>query len=148
MVSDRLVSVHLVWFMECCGELPTIQFAYQKGLDTCAALLCVLHTLQSHWRVRRRLGSFILISAQPLIGSTIREFCISSVLWVLGVMCCLYWHSFYQINNSTLWWMVVGVNWLTLCQECCRAVFWALLLFLIYTSELFSILENKMISYA
>ena len=30
-----------------------------------------------------------------------------------------------QIYHSTLWWMVVGVNWLTLCQECRRAVFWA-----------------------
>ena len=42
------------------------------------------------WRVGRRLGSFRLISAQPLIGSTIREFWISSALWVLVVMCCLY----------------------------------------------------------
>ena len=24
-----------------------------------------------------------------------------------------------------LWWMVAGVNWLTLCQECRKAVFWA-----------------------
>ena len=43
-----------------------------------------------HWRVGRRLGSFRLISVQPLIGSTIREFCISAALWVLGVLCCLY----------------------------------------------------------
>ena len=27
--------------------LPTTQFAYRKGLDTCDALLCVSHTLQS-----------------------------------------------------------------------------------------------------
>ena len=27
--------------------LPTTQFAYRKGLDTCGALLCVSHTLQS-----------------------------------------------------------------------------------------------------
>ena len=27
--------------------LPTIQFAYRKGLGTCDALLCVSHTLQS-----------------------------------------------------------------------------------------------------
>ena len=33
--------------MEHCGVLPTTQFAYQKGLGTCDALLCVSHTLQS-----------------------------------------------------------------------------------------------------
>ena len=44
--------------------------------------------------------------------------------------------------------MVVEVNWLTLYQECRRAVFWALLLYLLYSSELFSILENKLIGYA
>ena len=33
--------------MEHCGVLPTTQFAYRKGLGTCDALLCVLHTLQS-----------------------------------------------------------------------------------------------------
>ena len=43
--------------------------------------------------------------------------------------------------------MVVGVNWLTLCQECLRECFW-LLLFVLYTSEHFSILlENKLIGY-
>ena len=33
--------------MEHCGVLPTTQFAYRKGLGTCAALLRVSHTLQS-----------------------------------------------------------------------------------------------------
>ena len=42
--------------------------------------------------------------------------------------------------------MVVEVNWLTLYQEC-RSVLGPLL-FLLYTSELFSILENKLIGYA
>ena len=44
--------------------------------------------------------------------------------------------------------MIVEVNWLTLYQECRRAVFFGPLLFLLYTSELFSILENKLICYA
>ena len=34
-------------FMEHCGVLPTTQFAYQKGLGTCDALLCMSHILQS-----------------------------------------------------------------------------------------------------
>ena len=33
--------------MEHCVVLPTTQFAYQKCLGTCDALLCVSHTLQS-----------------------------------------------------------------------------------------------------
>ena len=45
-----------------------------------------------------------------------------------------------------LWWMVFRVNWLTLYQEC-RSVLGPLL-FLLYTSELFSILNNKLIGYA
>ena len=94
----------------------------------------------------RRLGSYRLISLLPLIGSTVREFCIRSVLWVLEVLCCLYWDSFYQIDHSTLWLTVVGVNWLTSCQECHGSVLGPLL-FLLYTSELFSILENKLIGY-
>ena len=41
------MSVCLGRFMERSGVLPTTQFAYWKGLDTCDALLCVSHTLQS-----------------------------------------------------------------------------------------------------
>ena len=46
-----------------------------------------------------------------------------------------------QIDNSTVCWMVVGVNWLTMSQECP-------LLFLLYPSEFFFILENKLIDFA
>ena len=45
-VFERLVSVRLGRFMERRDVLPTTQFAYQKGLGTCDALLCV-STLQS-----------------------------------------------------------------------------------------------------
>ena len=44
--------------------------------------------------------------------------------------------------------MVVEVNWLRLYQECRRAIFFSQLLVLLYTTELFSILENKLIGYA
>ena len=39
--------VHLGRFIELSGVLPTIQFAYWKGLGSCDALLCVTHTLQN-----------------------------------------------------------------------------------------------------
>ena len=41
------MSVRLGRFLERSGVLPTTQFAYQKGLGTCDALLCASHTLQS-----------------------------------------------------------------------------------------------------
>ena len=108
---------------------------------------CACHIYcKVHWRVGRRLGSYRLISVQPLIGSTIREFCISSVLWVLGVLCCLYLQSFYQIDHSTLWWTVVGVNWLTSRQECSRELFWAIIVPPIHLGAFF-ILDNKLIGY-
>ena len=78
---------------------------------------CPIHC-KVHWRVDRRLGQGRMISVQFLIGSTIRTFSISSALFLLEVQCCLYCHSFYQTNYSTLWWMVIGVNCLTLYQEC------------------------------
>ena len=89
-VFERLVSVHLGRFMERSGVLPTTQFAYRKGLGTCDALLCESHTLQSALESGRRLGSCRLISVQLLIGSTIWVFSISSALWVLEVLSCLY----------------------------------------------------------
>ena len=76
-------------------------------------------------KAKKTPGSCRFISVQPLIGSTIREFSISSSLWVLEVMCCLYRQSLYQTGHSMLWRMVVGENGLTLCQECRRAMFWA-----------------------
>ena len=44
---ERLMSVCLGRFMERSGVLPTTKFAYQKGLVTCDAHLCLSHTLQS-----------------------------------------------------------------------------------------------------
>ena len=45
-VFERLVSVRLDRFVEFSGVLPTTQFAYQKGLGTGDAPLCVSLTLQ------------------------------------------------------------------------------------------------------
>ena len=40
------MSVRFGRFMERSGVLPTTKFAYRKGLGTCDALLCVSNTLQ------------------------------------------------------------------------------------------------------
>ena len=44
---QRLVSVRLGRIMERSSVLLTTHFAYQKGLGTCDALLCVYYTLQT-----------------------------------------------------------------------------------------------------
>ena len=72
--------------MECSGVLPTTQFAYRKGLGACDALLFMSHTLQS--ALEKGQEARILQIDQRI--REFREFCISSVLWVLEVLCCLY----------------------------------------------------------
>ena len=46
-----------------------------------------------------------------------------------------------------LWWTLVGVYWLTLCQECLNIVFWVRYCSFC-TPRFFYILENKLIGYA
>ena len=72
------------------GLFSTTQFAYRKGLGTCDALLCMSHTLQRAVESGQKTRIVFIDSAQPLIGSTIGELCISSVLWVLEIMYCQY----------------------------------------------------------
>ena len=89
-VFESLVSVRFGRFMERSGVLSTTQFLIGKVwvsvMHFCA---CLIHC-RVHWRVGRRLGSCRLISVQPLIGSTIWVFSISSALWVSEVLSCLY----------------------------------------------------------
>ena len=42
--------------MELIGVLLTTQFAYQRGLGTCDALLCVSHTLQRAFESGQKAG--------------------------------------------------------------------------------------------
>ena len=45
-------------------------------------------------------------------------------------------------------WMIVLANWVTGSQGCRKEVFWGPQLFLLYTANLFSTLENKLYGYA
>ena len=84
------MSVRLGQFMEGSGVLPTTQFAYRKGLGTCDALLCVSHTLQSALESGQEARIVQIDFSAAFDRVNHREFCISSALWVLGVLCCLY----------------------------------------------------------
>ena len=83
----RFISDDL-WNAVACSQPPSlpIEKVWVPVMHFCA---CPIHC-NVQGKVGGRLGSFRLISVQPLIGTTIREFSISSVLWVLEVLCYLY----------------------------------------------------------
>ena len=119
----RLMSDFLgqLWYAVVCFQRPSLLI---RKVRVHVMHFCMCPKLgKVHWRVSRRLGLTELFQRHLWIGSTTSEFCIKSVMWVNEVLCFPYWHSFYQIDHSTSWWTVVGLKWLTLCQECRRAVF-------------------------
>ena len=74
------MSVRLPRFIECSGLLSTIQFAYWKDLGICDALLCVSIHSKMHLREGRRLRSYRMISAQPLIRQgVLYKFCFACI---------------------------------------------------------------------
>ena len=103
--------------MESTGVLPTTKFPYRKSLGTCDALLCMSHTLQSvleSWQEARIVqidfsAAFDRVNHQGILY----KLCSVGI----GGSVFEYVDSFYQIDHNTLWLMVVGVNWLTSCQE-------------------------------
>ena len=108
--------------MERNGVLPTTQFADRKGLGTCDALLCVSHTLQRALESGEEAriiqldfsAAFNRVNHQGILYRLCSVGIGGSVMSILT--------QFSQTDHSTLWWMVVEVNWLMLFQECCTAV--------------------------
>ena len=109
--------------MECSGALLTTQFAYRICPGTCDARLCVPCTLQSALESGQQARILQIDFSALLIQSTIREFFISPVLWVLEVLCCLYPHTVPSNRPQHVMVDSCRVNWLAVCQECHRAVF-------------------------
>ena len=81
-MSARLGS-HI---MDRSDVLPTTQFSNRKSMGSCNALCVRPRHGKVHSRVDRRPGLCRLTSAQPLMGSTIKEFSISSAL-CMGIEC-------------------------------------------------------------
>ena len=140
--------VSLGRLMERSGVLTTTQFAYQKGLGTCNALLCVSHTLQSALDSGQEArmvqidfsAAFDRVNHQGIMYKLCSVGIGGSVLSIL---------TQFQSDRSQHV-MVDGCR-----SKLVNVVSGVLLgsvlgplLFLLYTSEISSILENKLISYA
>ena len=146
-VFERLVSVRLGRCMESIGVLPTTQFAYQKGLGTCDALLCMSHTLHSALEndQEARIVQIDFSAAFDRVNhlGILYRLCFvgigGSVLSILTQF--LSKRSQHVMVDGCLS-KLVDVSGVT------QGSVLDLLLFLLYTSELFSILENKLNGYA
>ena len=142
-----LVSVRLGRFIEGSGVRPTTKCVYRKGLCAYDALYaCSIHC-KVHWRVGKRLGSCRMISAQPdrlnhqgIPYKLCSEGIGGSVLSILTqFLSNLSQHVLVDGRRSKLVNVVSGMPQDSVLGQ---------LLFFLYTSELFSILKNKLIGYA
>ena len=134
--------------MEHCGVLLTTKFAYRKGLGTCDALLCVSHTLQSalESRLEARNVQIDLSAAFDRVNHHGILYKLSSVGIGGSVLSVL--TQF--LSNRSQYVLVDGCSskMVNVVSGVPQGSVLGPLLFLLYTSEFFSILENKLIGYA
>ena len=151
-VFEHLVSVRLKQFMEHSVVLPTTQFAYQKSLGTCDALLCMSHTLQSALEGGLE-ARIVQIDFSTAFDSIINQFNHQGILYklcsvgiggsVLSVLTQFLSDRSQPVMVDGCWSKLVNVV-----SGVPQGSVLGPLLFPPYTSELFSILENKLIDYA
>ena len=142
------MSVRLGRFMEYSGVLPTTQFAYRKGLRTCDALLCVYHTLQSALESGQearvvKIDFSAAFDRVNHLGILYKLCSVGIGCSVLSILTQFLSNRSQQVTvdgcRSKLVNVVLGVP---------QGSVLGTLLFLLYTSDLFSIFENKQIGYA
>ena len=133
------MSVRFERFIERSGVLPTTQFAYWKGLGTCDALLCVSHTLQSALES----GQEARIVQIDFSAAFDRVNHLGIGCSVLSILTQFLSNRSQQVMvdscRSKLVNVVSGVPQGSVLRP---------LLILLHTSELFYILENKLIDFA
>ena len=142
------MAVRLGRVLEHCDVLPTTQCAYRKGLGTCDVLLCVSHRLQSALESGQEARivqidfsvAFERVNHQGILYRLSSLGIGGSELSVL--MQFLSNQSQYDLVDGSRSKLVNVVSGVPQGSVFCP------LLFLLYTSELFSILENKLIGYA
>ena len=131
--------------MESSGVLETTQFAYRKGLGTCDELLCVSHALQSALDRGQEVriiqidcsAAFDRVNHQRILYKLCSVGIGGSVLSILTqFLSDRSQHVMVDGCRSKLVNVVSGVP---------QGSVLGTLLFLLYKSELFSILENKQI---
>ena len=147
-VFERQVSVRLGRFMGSSGVLPASHFAYRKGLGTCDALLCLSHSLQSALESGQeaRIAQIDFRAAFDRVNHQGILYKLSSVGIGGSVLSVLTQFLSNRSQNvivdgcrSKLVNVVSGVP---------QGSVLGPLLFFLYTSVLFSTLENKLLCYA
>ena len=130
------------------GVLPTTQFAYRKGLATCDALLCLSHTLQSALESGQE-ARIVKIDFSAAFDR-VNQLGILFKLCSVGIGGSVLSILLQFLSNRSQHVMVDGCQskLVNVVSGVPQGSVLGQLLFLLYTSELFSILENKLISYA
>ena len=134
--------------MEHSGVLPTTQFSYRKALGTCDALLWVSHSLQSAFESGQE-ARIVQIDFGAAFDRA-NHLGISYELCSVGIVRSVWSISTQFLSNRSQHVMVDGCRskLVNIVSGVPQGSVWGPLLFLLYTSELFSILENKLIGYA
>ena len=147
-VFGHLVSVCVGQFMDSSGVLPTTQFVYCKGLGTCDALSYVSHTMQSVLESGQeaRIVQFYFSAAFDRVNHLGILYKLCSV-GIGGSVLSIFTQF---LSNQSQHVMVDGFRskLVNVVSGVPQGSVLDPLLFLLYTPELFSILENKLISYA
>ena len=124
--------------------LPTTQFAYRKGLGTCDALLCVAHSLQNALEMGQEArivqidfsAAFHRVNHQGILFKLCSVRVGGSVLSVLTQF----------LSNQSQYVVVDGCRskLVNVVSGVPQGSVLGSQLFLLYTAELFSIVENKL----